>query len=78
MMFKQAANSNYSPWATDYEEMAKKTVVRHMWKYLPISVELQQQVAYDEGTAPKREMKDITPDQDVFIETPVFEVTEGE
>lgn len=49
-----------------------------MWKYLPISVELQQQVAYDEGTAPKREMKDITPDQDVFIETPVFEVTEGE
>lgn len=74
----KAATSNYSPWATDYEEMAKKTVVRHMWKYLPISVELQQQVAYDEGTAPKREMKDITPDQDIFIDAPILEETEGE
>ena len=74
----KAANSNYSPWATDYEEMAKKTVVRHMWKYLPISVELQQQVAYDEGTAPKREMKDITPDTEFFIDAPEFDVVEGE
>ncbi|MEO4053404.1 recombination protein RecT [Solibacillus sp. CAU 1738] len=73
----KAANSSYSPWATDYEEMAKKTVVRHMWKYLPISVEMQQQVAYDEGTAPKREMKDITPDTEFFIDAPTFdEVTE--
>lgn len=74
----KAADSSYSPWATDYEEMAKKTVVRHMWKYLPISVELQQQVAYDEGTAPKREMKDITPDTEFFIDAPEFEVVEGE
>ncbi|WP_400194656.1 recombination protein RecT [Lysinibacillus telephonicus] len=74
----KAANSNYSPWATDYEEMAKKTVVRHMWKYLPISVELQQQVAYDEGTAPKREMKDITPDQEFFIDAPEFEEVQAE
>lgn len=74
----KAANSNYSPWATDYEEMAKKTVVRHMWKYLPISVELQQQVVYDEGTAPKREIKDITPETEFFIDAPEFEVVEGE
>lgn len=70
----KAANSNYSPWATDYEEMAKKTVVRHMWKYLPISVEMQQQVAYDEGTAPKREMKDITPETEFFVDAPEIEV----
>lgn len=70
----EAANSSCSPWATDYEEMAKKTVVRHMWKYLPISVEMQQQVAHDEGTAPKCEMKDITPDTEFFIEAPEYEV----
>lgn len=72
----KAASSSYSPWATDYEEMAKKTVVRHMWKYLPISVEIQQQVTYDEGTAPKRDMKDITPDQDTFLEVPTYEFNE--
>lgn len=68
----KTANSSYSPWKTDYEEMAKKTVVRHMWKYLPISVEIQQQVAYDEGTA--RSIKDITPNDDVFLEAPEYDV----
>src|SRR5690625_3641572 len=60
--------SKYSPWNNYYEEMANKTVIRHMWKYLPISVELQQAVAHDEGTA--RSIKDITPDDDIFLEAP--------
>src|SRR5690625_5183525 len=60
--------SKYSPWNNYYEEMANKTVIRHMWKYLPISVELQQAVAHDEGTA--RSIKDITPDDDLFLEAP--------
>ena len=38
-----SANSSYSPWSSDYEEMAKKTVVRYMFKYLPISIEVQTQ-----------------------------------
>jgi recombination protein RecT len=74
----KAASSKFSPWHTDYEEMAKKTVVRHMWKYLPISVEIQQQVAYDEGTA--RSIKDITPNDDVFLEAPndIIDIEEQE
>src|SRR5690625_1290056 len=60
--------SKYSPWNNYYEEMANKTVIRHMWKYLPISVELQQAVAHDEGTA--RSIKDITPDDDLFLDAP--------
>ncbi len=64
----KAANSNYSPWKTDYEEMAKKTVIRHMWKYLPVSVEMQQLVATDEGTG--RNIKDVTPEEDNFVEMP--------
>lgn len=60
--------SKYSPWNNYYEEMANKTVIRHMWKYLPISVEVQQQVAHDEGTA--RDIKDITPNDDIFLDAP--------
>jgi len=60
--------SKYSPWNNYYEEMANKTVIRHMWKYLPISVEIQEAVQYDEGTA--RSIKDITPDDDIFLEAP--------
>ncbi len=70
----KAANSKFSPWTSDYEEMAKKTVVRHMWKYLPISVEVQQQVAYDEGTGKDiSKIKDVTPD-DTLLEAPDYEL----
>ena len=62
--------SKYSPWNNHYEEMANKTVIRHMWKYLPISVEIQRHVAHDEGTA--RSVKDITPTDDLFIEAPEY------
>lgn len=37
------------PWVTDYEEMAKKTIVRRLMKMLPISVHLRQAIAEDEA-----------------------------
>lgn len=37
-----------SPWHKNFEEMAKKTVVRRLFKYLPVSIEIQRAVGMDE------------------------------
>jgi len=36
------------PWVTDYSEMARKTVVRRICKYLPLSPELERALAVDD------------------------------
>ncbi len=40
--------SDYSPWATAEDEMAKKTVIRRLAKRCPISVEMQRAASLDE------------------------------
>jgi recombination protein RecT len=42
----RAASSG--PWVTDFPAMALKTVIRRLFKYLPVSVEMQQAVGLDE------------------------------
>jgi recombination protein RecT len=54
---------DYAPWNKFYEEMARKTVVRRLWKYLPVSIELEgydkiigtmeKDREIDEGEAPE-------------------------
>lgn len=44
----KSSKSSMSPWGSYYEEMAKKTVIRRLFKYLPVSIEIQQAVALDE------------------------------
>lgn len=37
-----------SPWIKNYDEMGRKTVVRRLFKYLPVSIEIQRAVGLDE------------------------------
>lgn len=43
--------SGSGPWVTDYEQMCLKTVVRGLFKWLPVSVEQARQVAGTDETA---------------------------
>lgn len=63
---KRSKAANNGPWVTDYEEMACKTVIRHMFKYLPISIEVMKQVEYTDETVKHEIMPDMTESPDVI------------
>lgn len=41
--------SSSGPWVTDYEQMVRKTLIRRMANYLPMSIELQNALQVDEA-----------------------------
>lgn len=46
---QRSKSPNEGPWVTDWEEMAKKTVIRSMFRWLPVSVEAQKAAVIDEA-----------------------------
>jgi len=54
---KRSKSPDYGPWVTDYDAMAKKTVIKQLAKYLPLSTEIQTQIVQDEVT--KKEYEDV-------------------
>lgn len=71
---KRSQARSSGPWSTDYEEMAKKTVVRASYKYLPSSVELRDAVAAD-GTTPEMAWAEPVPEP---VEPDEVDVDTGE
>jgi len=46
--YSQAFNSSYSPWAKEFDEMAKKTVLKAVLKYAPIKTEFITEATHND------------------------------
>ncbi len=47
--FSKAAGKGFSPWSTNFDEMAKKTVIKKVLKYAPMTTEFIRAMAADES-----------------------------
>ncbi|MBY4798323.1 recombinase RecT [Collinsella sp. AGMB00827] len=56
---RRSKAGKYGPWATDYEAMAMKSVIRRAFKFLPVSVEGAEAAAADETVQVFNEEEDM-------------------
>lgn len=65
---RRSKASSYGPWVTDYDEMAKKTVFRSVFKWLPISIEQIQATTTDGAVSRYKPEAPTSADVDDLLE----------
>lgn len=66
---KEKTEDPNSPWKTDFEAMAKKTLIMAIWKYLPVSTEVMMAMAQDETT--KDDLTGVQDEKDIIDVLPM-------
>jgi recombination protein RecT len=78
--YSQAYKSGFSPWKNNFEEMAKKTVIKKVLKYAPIKTEFVRGIQTDETikTEIDEDMTTIPAEYTVRDESPGVDKETGE
>ena len=76
--YSKAGNSQYSPWATNFDSMAKKTVLKQCLKFAPIKTDFVRGIAADETIKSeiREDMVDVS--DETVIDAEANEIVETE